>query len=206
MHPRNDVKSIETKCALALARVGIETKAGIGTIPLSEQSLGWVGLNAGHHENFTRINPFIGVHCPAIMKMTAAAGGKRYRAKEIATFAVFLGTLCPHVKQFIFTDETDVSAEAERLSAVVAEFGIPYMKKIANYPALLPLLEERIPSLGGYPQRYAAALYLGGDEERAIEFIDSEIILLKNDNETDVIDALENLKKFMLTNYIQHSK
>lgn len=200
MNPKYDVKFIEDECALALAPLNIEMKSGTGTIPINGDFFGWIGLNVGHHKNFIRINPFIGVHCPPIMKLTATAGGKKYRPKEIATFAVFLGTLCPHVEQFIFTDETDIRVEAERLSSIVDEFGIPYMKNIANYPALISLLEARISSLGGYPQRYAAALYLSGNSQRAVDFIDNEIVLLKDDNETDVITALENLRKLMRAN------
>lgn len=201
MGQKNDVKIVEVECAKALAQIGIETKSGIGTMPINGDFLGWVGLNSGRHEGFIRINPFVGVHCPAIMKMAAMAEGKKYRPKEIATFAVFLGTLCPHVEQFIFTDETDVVMEAERLSSVVAEFGIPYMETIASYPALLPILEARVPNLGGYPQRYAAALYLNGDARRAEEFIDGEIVSLERGNEIEVIASLENLKQLMLSNY-----
>jgi hypothetical protein len=195
MELKINVKSIEAECVQSLAQIGIEMKGGIGTIRLSEDFLGWIGLNAGQHQDFIRVNPFVGVHCPAIMKLTAAAGGKRYRPKEIATFAVFLGTLCPDVEQFIFTNATDVKAEAQRLASIVAEFGLPYMGRIADYSALLPLLEARIPTLGGYPQRYAAALHLSGNDKSAVEFIDAEISSLKIDNETDVISALENLKQ-----------
>jgi hypothetical protein len=200
MRPKNSVSIIEAECAQALAGFGIDMAAGVGTIPVNDDFFGWLGLNAGRHAGFIRINPFVGIHCPAIMEMTAAAGGKRHSsAKTVATYAVFLGALCPQIEQFIFPDEMDASGEAQRLSSIVGKFGIPYMRQIADYATLLPLLEARISTLGGYPQRYAAALYLSGDRQRAVKFIDEEMVSLKEANAVEVIEALENLRKSMLT-------
>lgn len=170
------VKLVEAECAIALRQYGFGMKAGIGHRQINDNFVGWVGLNNGRHEKFIRINPFVGVHCPAIMKITAAACSKRYRLNDVATYAVFLGELCPHVEEFIFDYDGDIRNEAERLSKCIAAYGVPFMESISNYSALLPVMEERIPSLGGYPERYAAALLVSGDVKAALTFIESASI------------------------------
>ncbi|WP_157201573.1 hypothetical protein [Massilia sp. Root418] len=195
-----EVKRIEHECALALAPLGVNMRQGTGSIAINEEFFGWIGLNSGQHNQFIRINPFIGLHCPAIMKLTAAAGGKKYCPNEVATYSVFLGTLCPHVKQFIFNEEVDIEYEARRMASVIGEFGLPYMNEISNFPSLLPLLKERVPSLGGYPQRYAAALHLSGNTEEAIVFIEQQIALFQQDGENDLIATMKKLRKLMHVN------
>lgn len=198
MNSVQDLKSIENSCAAALSQVGVKVKSGTGTLPIGNAFSGWVGLNSGRHKGFIRINPFVGVHCQQIMKLVASASGKKYRPSELATFSIYLGELCPEVSQFVFNDGDDSTKEAERLASTIEEFGFPYMRKIASYDALLPLLEKRVPTLGGYPQRYAAALYLSGKIDMALEFTNTQIGLLDNQDSPEVIAALQKLKTLML--------
>ncbi len=190
-----DIKLIEQACSVALSDIGVIMKRRIGHFPINDDFVGWIGLNAGQHKDFTRINPFIGVHCPKVMKMVALAAEEKYRPNESATYSVFLGTLCPEIEQFIFTDEIDISAEAKRLASKLKEFGVPYMHSLANYSILLPLLKKRVPVLGGYPQRYAAALLLSGNYQKYIDFIESQIVVLRSEGVPEVITALEKIKE-----------
>lgn len=188
---------MESECSNALQELGFVTKRGVGTLNVNDDFYYWVGLNAGVHAGFIRINPFIGVHSKNIMRMTSEAKGEKYKPLEVATFAVFLGELSPDTPQFIFCNEKDVSIEASRLAFAIKESGIPFMQKISNYESLLPYLKKRVPMLGGYPQRYAAALYLNGDRPGAIEFIDSYLMDAANDD-VDVASWLKNLKTYFL--------
>lgn len=185
---------IESACLKAMERIGVSKKGSIRSLPIAPDFSGWIGLNVGKHAEFIRINPFVGIHCVPVMQMVAQARGKKYRPNEIPTFPVFLGTLCPDVEQFIFSDETNVEREAERLTSCIEEFGVPYLHSIANLSSLLPLLKEQVRSLGGYPQRYAAALYLSGKPREAIEFIGSQVEALDGQNLSIVINDLKALQ------------
>lgn len=188
-----DRKYVESKCSDALRELGFATRGGVGTLNVDDDFYCWVGLNAGVHTGFVRVNPFVGVHSKNIMRMTSEAKGKKFKPLEVATFAVFLGELVPDTPQFIFHNENDVLVEASRLAFAIKEFGIPFMRNICNYESLLPFLKSRVPMLGGYPQRYAAALYLNGDREGAIQFVESYLADTEN-SEADVLDDLKNLK------------
>lgn len=194
MTKKIDHSFVEKECSSALERLGFVMRRGVGTLKINDNFNVWVGLNAGKHEGFIRINPFIGIYCKPIMEMVAAAKGKKVVPFEIATFAVFLGTLKPDLPEFIFSDESDeVLDEASRLAAAVNQFGIPFALEISSLEKLRPRLKDRVPMLGGYPQRYAAALYLSGDPAGAISFIDS--YLADNpDTEYDLKITLTNLK------------
>jgi hypothetical protein len=188
-----DRKNVESKCSDALQELGFTTRRGVGTLNVDDDFYYWVGLNAGVHTGFVRVNPFVGVHSKNIMRITSEAKGEKYKPLEVATFAVFLGDLAPNTPQFIFHNEGDVSVEAGRLAVAIKELGIPFMKNICNYESLLPCLKRRVPMLGGYPQRYAAALYLNGDRAGAIDFVESYLADTAN-SEIDVLDGLKNLK------------
>jgi hypothetical protein len=109
------------------------------------------------------------------MKLIDDAAGKKYRSGEFATLSYPLGEACPDVKQFIFESEADVLPEAARLTETIKQYGIPYIRSLASYDAMLPRLRKRVDSLGGAPEQYAAALYLSGDIQGAFSFLNGQI-------------------------------
>jgi hypothetical protein len=62
------------------------------------------------------------------------------------------------------------------------------MQSIADYDELIPLFKEFIPTLGGYPERYALALHLSGKHAEAREFVlnslnkDGELARISNNS------------------------
>ncbi|WP_457097719.1 hypothetical protein [Lysobacter sp. P5_B9] len=131
----------------------------------------WVGLNSGLDMEYVDINPFVGMHVVPIMKLYTGLEGRKYN-RNIATYAVHMGVLAPHEPVFHFTRQTDIEAEAARLAHLYSTVGLRYAQSIASYEQLLPLLEERVPMLGGYPERVAACLYLMDRKEDAISFVE----------------------------------
>jgi len=188
-----DTKFVESMCSDALQELGFIMKRGIGTLNFDDNFYYWIGLNSGLDSGSVRINPFVGVHSRDVMKTIAEVGGAKYKPLQSATFAVFLGELTPNTHQFIFSNESDARVEAKRLASAIKEFGFPFMHSICDYEGLLPLLKKRVPILGGYPQRYAATLYLHGDLPGGNEFVDSYLADTKN-SEKDVVEDLRNLK------------
>lgn len=172
MANREFIRKVEDACEAALVNVGFR-RLRRGTIiwEISPNFWGWVGLNRGIHGNSVRVNPFVGVHAVDVMKFCAQFDEMKYVKGAYATYAIHLGELLPTELTFDFQDEKNISGEAARLAKNIAATGLNYMRSIASYEALLPLLESRMPMLGGYPERYAAALYLGGKHDAARNFV-----------------------------------
>lgn len=139
----------------------------------------WVGLNQGLYSDRLCIEPFIGIHVEPIARLYAELDNGRYATKYdrgVATYAVHMGELKDawDEPEFVFTpqqSEQFIQAEAERLAKLYLKVGRPFAESIASYEALLPLLRERVPMLGGYPQKVASCLYLMGRIDEAREFV-----------------------------------
>lgn len=166
------VSEVKDSCEAALVRHGFRPiRRHEVALDISRDFLGWIGLNVGNHQSIVRINPFVGVHCIPLMRLVADVSGEKYRLGSVATFAEHLGMICPHVEVFEFSGESERNSESERLAQVMRAYGQPYMEALASYEKLLPAMQERVPMLGGYPQRVAAALYLMDRHEEAREFV-----------------------------------
>lgn len=133
----------------------------------------WVGLNTGLEKEHLDINPFVGVHVVPIDKLWGRLDTGKYAVKYnrgVATYALHMGELAPKESIFRFTRQSDVAGEADRLARLYADVGLPYALSISTYERLLPLLRERVPMLGAYPERVASCLYLMGRKEEARSF------------------------------------
>lgn len=139
----------------------------------------WVGLNTGLYDERVEINPFIGIHVVQIMRLYTALEGRKY-SRSISTYALHMGEVSPREQAVEFTRDTDVEKQAARLAQLCLKVGLPYAKSIASYEVLLPLLQARVPMLGGYPERVASCLYLMGRKEEAQTF--TEDFLIKKPN------------------------
>lgn len=166
------IRDVEEACDSALVEIGFKRpRRGDQYLEITKDFLGWVGLNQGRHGDFLRINPFVGIHCVPLMKLCDGLEGEKYKKGSIATIAIHLGEICPDVDQFIFRPGEPIELEARRLSIVIGEHGVPWMTKHSSYEAILPIMEEKVPTLGGYPERVAAAHYLMGEKEKARNFV-----------------------------------
>lgn len=194
MTKRPTPKEVDKACYNALAELGVRVKYDLGNWPIDEYFSGWIGLNKGVHPTFVRVNPHVGIHCVAVMKLVAEAKGDKYRKGEYSTSGCYLGALCPDVMQFIFESEADLIPEATRLAETIGQYGMPYIHSLASYDALLPRLREEVDGIGGGAEKYAAALYLSGDIQGAFNFIDEQIKKFLAKNRAPWIDALEKVK------------
>lgn len=166
------IRMVEDACESALVNAGFK-RLRRGTIiwEISPSFWGWVGLNRAIHGKQVRIIPFVGMHAVDVMKLCAQLDEDKYKKGEYATYAIHLGELLPKALTYDFCEAEDVPIEATRLAKDIADAGLKYMQSIANYDALLPLIEARMPMLGGYPERYAASLYLCGKHDLARQFV-----------------------------------
>ncbi|MDJ0701106.1 MAG: hypothetical protein QNJ07_14745 [Woeseiaceae bacterium] len=172
MLDKDFIRDVEQSCESALIDVGFKRpRKGTRYLEITEDFLGWVGINHGRHPDYLRINPFVGIHCVPLMRLCDDLEGEKYRKGAIATVSVHLGEICPHVDQFIFCPSEPIEPEARRLSTIIYEHGVPWMTRHASYEAILPILQSKAPTLGGYPERVAATHYLMGNEKKAQDFV-----------------------------------
>jgi len=166
-------QAVLLKCYDALAAAGFTRyrKEDVDW-PLENGFHCWVGLNTALYAEYVQINPFVGVHVVPIMKLYTALEGRKY-SRSIATYAMHMGLIAPHEPVFKFTRQIDIDAEATRMARLYAGPGLAYAKSIATYENLLPLLQDRVPMLGAYPERVAACLYLMGRKHEAQSFVEN---------------------------------
>lgn len=194
MNTRPTSKEVNKVCYQALAALGVQMKYESGIWSMDEHFSGWIGLNQGVHPTFVRVNPHVGIHCVAVMKLLAEAKGEKYRKGEYATFGCYIGTLCPDVQQFIFESEADLLPEAERLTETIRQYGMPYIQSLTSYHALLPCLRDSVANMGWPGAKYAAALYLSGDIQGAFSFLENQIAKLLADRHVSGAETLQKLK------------
>jgi hypothetical protein len=173
-------KRILLKCYDALEVVGYTRyrKAEVDW-PLDDGFHGWAGLNTGLYSDRLSINPFVGIHSVPIEKMHEMKGGKypsKYR-RTTATYAVHIGELDGAKDEIAFVfgpqqSEGFIDSEVKRLATLYATVGMDYARSIASYDVLLPLFEERLDRLGGYPESYASCLYLMGRKAEARAYVE----------------------------------
>lgn len=172
-------KQILLQCFDALERAGFTRfrKEGVDW-PLHNGFHGWVGLNTALELDRVEILPFVGIHVVPIWKFIAKIEIGKYN-RGIATYAINMGLLesiADDERAFAFAphqSDAFVQSECERLAHLYATAGLDYARSIASYDALLPLLQERVQRLGGYPERLASCLCLMGRKVEAREFIEN---------------------------------
>lgn len=174
-------KAIRLKCYDAFEAVGFTRfrKEGVDW-PLHDGFHAWVGLNTALYPDRVDITPNVGVHVVPIERLGEIKGGKYPRKydRRVATYAINIGTLeaAGDERAFAFgpqQSEGFINAECRRLAHIYATAGLDYARSIASYDALLPLLQQNVDSLGGYPESVASCLYLMGRKAEAREFVTS---------------------------------
>lgn len=156
--------------------------------PLHDGFHAWVGLNTGLYPDCVNLEPFVGIHVVQIAKLYNGLDKGRYQtrySRSVATYAVHMGELdaVKDVAVFEFTPEQSdgfIQSELERMADLYATVGLDFARSLASYEALLPLLRERVPMLGGYPQRVASCLYLMRRKAKARQFVEEFLPLHRN--------------------------
>jgi len=170
-------KKIRLSCYDALEREGFTRfrKEGVDW-PIHDGFYCWVGLNTALYPDRVEILPFVGVHVVSIWKLIAELEGSKYD-RRIATYGINMGLLesIADERAFAFAPHQSdefIESECERLAYLYATAGLEYARSIDSFEALLPLLQERVDRLGGYPERVASCLYLMGRKAEARAFIE----------------------------------
>jgi hypothetical protein len=194
------LKSVEDSCDKALCALGAKRpRSGTRFFEINKDVLCWVGLNQGNHDDFVRINPFVGVHNISLMRLESENDGVKYKKGDYATISVHLGELCPDIEEFKFYEGSSIEDEAERLAQVVYKYGIEFAKRYSTIEELIPELKSKISELGGYPERYVIALYLSNNIDEAKQFIIDCKAQYKIDESIDTQERFDQFSSWFLT-------
>jgi hypothetical protein len=175
-----NVDLARSACIDALRNEGFEpVNSGICIRRTTADFLGWVGLHEVVGSVGVALTPYVGVHCIPMMQLYCTFVGKDYAEGAIATYAVPISDLAPHVSVVEFGEDGTPGAHLVR--RLVVEHGLPLMKHLSILENLLPRLLTRVEQLGGYPQRYAIGLHLSGRSAEAQEFVRAKRVELEND-------------------------
>lgn len=146
--------------------------------PIDADFSSWVGLNRGLHVDRVTVNPFVGLHAIRIEMEVARLDGEKYPGPHgpFATYALHLGELdrIGDAQAFAFAPSqrsSFIDAECDRLAELFYSVGLEYSRSIASYNALLPLLQQRVNSLGGAPERLACCLRMMRRDSEAESFV-----------------------------------
>lgn len=162
----------------ALGAFGFQLqRRGSPCIRIDDSFYGWVGLNRSGVGDAVRIDPFIGVHCVPVMRMFYELDFYRnpkpkYVIGDTATISIHIGMLSSELRPFIFESDEPLESEAGRLAESVVKYGLPWMRAHASLNGILDRLREREAILNGVPERIAITLFLLGQFEELIAYLD----------------------------------
>lgn len=164
-----------------LARSGFKKrKPGILTSSISDEVLGWVGLNKAMRgrSDALEINPVVGIRNQRIERLVAELTGDAFDALIPPTIAGNVGYLSPAHRYLAFTFSDSGSNEevADRLCEAVNAHGLPFMKKAADLRILVEAMQTTrlgMPEQLNY--RIPVGLWLLADAEKAKAFIAAKL-------------------------------
>lgn len=164
---------VTRECVEALKRYGFtEFRKGWISREINDDFSCWVGLSSGIFRDGVSMYPQVGVHASRLDRLVAELRSDpaiKYD-RHCASYSLPLLELAPSEPAFRFTSSASMPTTADRLAQLYDRVGFPFSQSIGSNEALLPRLEEYLPMLGGYPERYAACLFSMGRKSEAIEY------------------------------------
>jgi len=169
-----------------LAVLGFEKrKPGILTIKISDDVLGWIGLNKAIRgkEDFLSINPVIGLRNQKVERLIADLLGESYSDIIPPTLSTNVGYLMPLKKyqSYSFSKEGSNEAVAKELVEAVREYGVPFIRRNVDLPALIKSMQtDHIGISFMTDYRVPAAYFLLGQIDKASEIFKTRLSEMEN--------------------------
>lgn len=169
-----------------LVSLGFEKrKPGILTIKMSDEVVGWIGLNKATRgqKDFLEINPVVGVRNQRIEKLVADLLGEKFDEVIPATLAGNIGYMMPSDKYrpYIFSKDASVETVAEELVNSLREYGLPFIRSHTEMTDLVDGLRTcrfAIRFMADY--RIPSGLFLLGQMDDAGAFLKAKLAEIGN--------------------------
>jgi len=174
-------KEVEQFLHSRLASLGFEKRtSGIMTIRISEEVLGWIGLNkaTGGSKDDVEVNPVVGVRNQRIETLVADLLEKKFDKVIPPTLAGHIGYMKPSNKYapYFFSRDASLEPPAQALIGDVRDYGIPFIQTHSDVVALIEGLRTcrfAIDYMAEY--RIPAGLFLLGLTEEAQAALDAAL-------------------------------
>jgi hypothetical protein len=180
-HAGPSLRHISELIRTNLTSLGYRKRRGnIYTFDLTEETIGWVGLNTVTHRGggLMEINPVIGVRNQHLEKTLADIEGKKFDSYIPPTVCIHLGYLMPQ-NQYLpwyYEPGADDVATAQQMAASIEEYGKPFMLANSTLEALIETMANpRYVYEHQVTYRMPVALYLLGRTDEAREFLQSHL-------------------------------
>lgn len=162
----------------ALTNLGFRKRSGgIYTWPISDDVLGWLGLNrASRHlpTGVVEVTPIVGVRHQEVERVVAEMRDERFHPYLPPTVNLPLRMLIPSVRsERWILDRADPFIGAERLADVAAKFVLPFYHSVSTLPEICDLLDRGIGHEHQLIYRRPTAWQLLGKADHARTLIDS---------------------------------
>ena len=163
-----------------LAAVGFrKRKAGIFTIDVGEEVLGWLGLNNAYHpgEDALEVNPVVGVRHQGVERLVAQLGAREFHPYLPPTVSSPIGYLMPAKRYtyWLFRRSEPPQPRMAELVSAVAAYGLSFMRSTSS----LDELRHQIEAGTGIPYALAYRLpvvcLMAGDESGALAALEESV-------------------------------
>jgi hypothetical protein len=158
-------------------------KTGVFTRPLSDEALGWLGLNTAvaRGDGALHVNPVVGVRYQPIEDLVAELTEDTVRGYSPPTICTPLGYLLPEggYRTWTFVEGAGVRQQVQGLVAVIIDYGLPFMEENSTLRPLCATLERGQSGYSGQAAyRLPVAYYLLGELDRAEEAVETHLSTL----------------------------
>lgn len=159
-----------------LAALGFTPRrAGICTMRVSDDFIGWLGLNTaaeGLRGEAVRVTPIVGVRHQPTERLVAELTGRTFHGYTPPTIRAGLGELeSPRRHATWLVERADPGGSIGDIVAHVAETGVPFFEQNSDIAALCSRLADGLSTDMGEPYRHPVALLLAGAADAAVKLV-----------------------------------
>ena len=138
---REFIRDVERGCCAALEEIGFQRFDGIPRIQLTDDALGWVGLNTAtsYGDGTMKVNPVVGVIFEPIERLIYEIEGRLSEKKLYPTISQNVGYLSPENTYwgFKFVKGEAVFPRAKEVAESVHLYGLPWMRRHCTIESIL---------------------------------------------------------------------
>ncbi|XVV05955.1 hypothetical protein ACQPW3_11410 [Actinosynnema sp. CA-248983] len=195
-------KDVETACASALRSLGFVGRSGILFRRVNSDASGWVGLNAASQglPQVMEVNPVIGVYFERFGELSRALMDDIPR-QPAPLISMPIGYLMPEktFRTWRFVEGADIDQGAQSLSSAVAEHGLPFIERYADWNTLSQEVEaSQLLKAHQRAKVLPIILAMNGEVSRALEIINGELARLAGAETVYAISYRNFVEKFLV--------
>ena len=169
---REFIRDVDRACCAALEEIGFQRFGGIPRKQLTDDAMGWVGLNTAtsYGDGTMGVNPVIGVIFEPVERLIYEIEWRLSEKKMHPTISRNVGYASPEKTywEFKFVKGEPIIPRAKEVAEAVRLYGLPWMRRHCTMEPLMKVLLPRTKSEDSV-ERLLAAYILQGRSREEIE-------------------------------------